>query len=283
MTHEFLRFAGLKKGLLAARALALAAGVSHAQVVDHQVPLNYNFHGMAHQGEAITGAMSSNADFILYRGISDRGLYWDTSDPNAFGTNPIIGFTGINYGLFDTLGYANETAISQGDAQTFALDMVHLGGRGVWFRLYDSDGSTTNGPFPPWEPDATHNADHTGDQVTVLGSPFTVDAQTEIGVLYMVSDSGGQFDCVLTFNNGSTDTNVTVPSRPPTGSEPLPTPPSTAASPSLLRRRSRTPSPARPTRRSAACKITIRPRSRPSQRPTRPAISTSPRASSACP
>ena len=54
---------------------------------------------------------------------------------------------------------------------------------------------------------------NTADQVTTLSTPITVDANTEIGVLYMISNGGGlptQFDCVLTFNNGVSDTNVTV-------------------------------------------------------------------------
>ncbi len=45
--------------------------------------------------------------------------------------------------------------------------------------------------------------DHTGDQTTVLTSPIPVDNQSEIGVLYTVSDSGGQFDVVLNFSNST--------------------------------------------------------------------------------
>jgi hypothetical protein len=193
-----------------AAAFGLSTTLTQAQVVDHQVPLNYNFHGMAHQGEAVTGATANNADFILYRSMSDRGMYWDPSDNHAFGTNPLVGFTGLTYALYNTAGYANETVMSPGDANTNGLDMVHLGHRGVYFRLYDTDTTTTAGPFPAWQPDANTNCDHTGDQVTVLSSPFTVDNQSEIGVLYNASDSGGQLDCVLTFNNGATDTNVTA-------------------------------------------------------------------------
>jgi hypothetical protein len=196
--------------IFSAAALSISAGVANAQIVDNQIPLNYNYHGMAHQGEAITGATANNADFVLYRSISDRGLYWDPADSHAIGTNPLIGFTGIPYSLYSTLGYANETVMSQGDANNNGLDMVHLGHRGVYYRLYDTDTTTQAGPFPAWQPDANTNSDHTGDQVTVLGTPILVDSQTEIGVLYMASDGGGQFDCVLTFNNGSTDTNITA-------------------------------------------------------------------------
>jgi hypothetical protein len=207
---SFLGTDRLNRAILGAAALTISAGIANAQIVDNRIPLNYNFHGMAHQGEAITGATANNADFVLYRSISDRGLYWDPGDTHAFGTNPLIGFTGIPYSLYDNLGYTNETVMSPGDASNNGLDIVHLGHRGVYYRLYDTDSTTQVGPFPAWQPDAATNSDHTGDQVTVLGTPIPVDAQTEIGVLYMASDGGGQFDCVLTFNNGGADNNVTV-------------------------------------------------------------------------
>ena len=185
----------------------LATSGAMGQVVDSQVPLNYNFHGMAHQFEAITGAPASNADNVQYRSISDRGLYWDPADLNAFGSVPIVGFTGIGYSLFDALGYGNST---HPDPLNGGLDMVHIGQRGGIYRPYDTNAATANGPFPVWAPDTLTNFDHTGSLTTVLSSPITVDASTEIGVVYQGSDSGGQFDVVLTFNNGGTETNVTV-------------------------------------------------------------------------
>src|SRR4051812_34281818 len=101
-------------------AVVALAGASAAMAqVDHQVPLNYNFHGMAHAGEAFLTAPSSNADLISFRGISDRGLYWDGSDPDAIGSTPLTSFTGISYNLFNPLGYANTTAPN---AQSNGLD-----------------------------------------------------------------------------------------------------------------------------------------------------------------
>src|SRR5206468_1785833 len=96
------------KMMAAYAAIALTSGAG-AQT-DIQVPLNYNFHGMAHGSEAVTGATSANSDLILFRSIADRGLVWDINDQNAFGTAPLVGTTGITYGLFNPLGYSNTTA-----------------------------------------------------------------------------------------------------------------------------------------------------------------------------
>jgi hypothetical protein len=333
-------------GTIAAAIVGFTAASAIAQVVDTRIPLNYNFHGMAHQGEAVTNAGNSNADGIYYRSIADRGLVWDSTNPHAFGTNPIVGGTGIPYGLFDTLGYSAVTGMSQSDASAFSMDSIHLGSRS-YNRGFETtaNGGTSTGDAPSWSPllnitsisgdgatatattDAPHNlfvgqtvdiagaspagyngvytvtgtpssttftyantttgastgsiftnsmstalvtglvgngttvtattltphgfsagntvnitgssasgyngqnnlvtasgstftytngttdatsgmqilgstCDHTGAQVTNLASPVTLDAQSEIGILYTVSDSGGQFDCVLGFVGG---------------------------------------------------------------------------------
>jgi hypothetical protein len=138
---------------LSTAAIALvvcAAGTADAQVVDNKVPLNYNFHGYAHQSEAVTGATNANADAILFRSIADRGLYWDPADTHAFGTNPIIGVTGIGYGLFNTLSYGNTTAAN---ANANGLDSVHLGTR-VFNRGMETtaNASTSTGNAVAWAP-----------------------------------------------------------------------------------------------------------------------------------
>jgi hypothetical protein len=138
----------------AASALLLsAAGLAHAQVSDSQIPLNYNYHGLAHVGETVSVNTNSNADFISFRSIADRGLYWDPSDPHAFGTNPIIGATGITYSLFDTLGYANATSPTAG---ADGLDCVYMGNR-VYNRGFEFFANlitpgTSTGPAPTWSP-----------------------------------------------------------------------------------------------------------------------------------
>ncbi len=133
--------------------LMAAAGTAQAQIVDTKVPLNYNYHGLAHAGETVATNNNFNADVIQFRSIADRGIYWDPSDFHAFGTNPIIGATGITYALFDSLGYTNTTAAN---AAANGLDCVHLGNR-VWNRGFEfftnsvSPGTST-GPAPSWAP-----------------------------------------------------------------------------------------------------------------------------------
>lgn len=338
--------------IVAALTLSVFSTSAKSQIVDHQIPLNYNFHGMAHTSEAAVSAGNGNADIIDYRAIADRGLLWDSSDRNAIGSQPLLGWTGVSYGLFSPLGYVNTTATN---ASTHGLDIVHLGSR-VWDRGFETSANagTSTGSAPAWAPlvdvtalsgdgatvtattaaphgltvgsvvnivganpvgyagthtvtgvpDATHftyantttgastgsifcnststpivttlsgngtnvtattvtphgfavgntvnisgssvagyngqyvliaptsgttftfanattgatsgtqilaaTCDHLSDQVTVLATPITVDSATEIGVLHMISNSGGHYDCVLTFNNGVTDTHVTA-------------------------------------------------------------------------
>ncbi|HYE60667.1 MAG TPA: lectin-like protein [Phycisphaerales bacterium] len=189
-----------------AAALCLMAGVASAQIVDTQVPLNYNWHGMATSGEVVTAATPSNADNIQYRAISDRGLYFEPFDPDSIAGAALVSATGITYGFYNSLGYANAT---DPNAPTYNFDIVHLGARGPWYRNWDSSTTTDAGPAPAWA-DPSGLIDHTGLQTTVLANPITVDGATEIGVLYTVSDGGGQFECILTFWNGSTETNVPV-------------------------------------------------------------------------
>src|SRR5436190_15059211 len=124
--------------IAAALVVSVFGTPARSQVVDHQVPLNYNFHGMAHTTEAVVSAGNGNSDGINYRAIADRGLYWDSSDRNAIGSQPLIGWTGVSYGLFSPLGYSNTTAPS---ASTNGLDMVFLGSR-VWDRGFETSVNT---------------------------------------------------------------------------------------------------------------------------------------------
>ncbi|HVU63911.1 MAG TPA: hypothetical protein VHC70_08035, partial [Phycisphaerales bacterium] len=144
------RYSGRNGVAMAACLGVLAcAGLARAQT-DTQIPLNYNFHGMAHGPEAVSGATGANSDAILFRSIADRGLVWDVGNPDAFGTNPLVGYTGITYGLFNTLGYGATTA---GNAAPNGLDCVHLGNR-VYFRGQETSANpgTTTGVAAPWAP-----------------------------------------------------------------------------------------------------------------------------------
>ncbi len=167
------------KSATVAATLALAAGAAVAQEV--QIPLNYNFNGMVHFGEGFADDPSG------FRSISDRALLID-GQVGSFATNPVVGATGLNYGV-------NTTA--------FALDIVHLGNRAVFFP-YDAVEDFDNiGIAPTWDT----SPNHTGPQVTdVSGLNIEMFGNTEIGVLYQISNGGGAFDVVLTFTDASSVT-----------------------------------------------------------------------------
>ena len=197
--------------LLAGFAACSAASLAHGQIVDTRIPLNYNFHGMAHSA-AITGefdewttvAANANADGSKsYRSIADRGLIFDPLNNRSIAayTNQSIGLTGMTYAFFNTLGYANTTFES---AANYGLDMVHLGSRcagfspaTIWAYEAVANPLTNLGIAPDW-----NACDHTNatPQVTTF-SPIVLDGAAEIGVLYHITSSGGQFDVVLGFSD----------------------------------------------------------------------------------
>jgi len=144
------------------------------------ISLNYNFNGMVHNGSE-TGAANAE-DPNGFRSIADRAL--DLEAANAFGSSPIVGISGLNYQII--------TADHE-------LDVVHMGHRGV-FRPFDDIVGNNNGVFPSW----LNDADHTGPQVTIIDPPITLDANTDIGILYQISDGGGNFSVTLTFSDFST-------------------------------------------------------------------------------
>ncbi len=176
--------------LAAVLAVALWVAPGWAATVDHPIPLNYNFHGMVH-GSAELGVPDDPSG---YRAISDRGLYLDSGDPYAFGTQPLVGITGLPYALFNTLSAGQ-------------LDMVHLGNRHTMaaFETTAPGSSGNRGIFPTWMPDAA-SCDHTVPQVTSISPGIVLDDATEIGVLYMISNGGGTFDVVLHFTDSTTAT-----------------------------------------------------------------------------
>lgn len=148
-----------------------------------QVPLDYNFNGMTHPGES---GMPDAADG--FRSISDRSLdvnggataFGDLTSPNS----------GLTYDVVDVAG---------------ALDVLHLGNRntvinGAWAFDPVPDGDDI-GIQPTWLPDPDQTAVSTG----VPGLPL--DAGSQIGILYQISDGGGDFDVTLRFSD---TTSVTV-------------------------------------------------------------------------
>jgi len=158
--------------------VALAATAASAQGVP--VPLNYNFNGILHAGEA--GMPDAPAGF---RSISDRALDFRNGIPN----DPIL----AGYQLVATAG---------------VLDLVHLGNRnqvdaGNWMFDAVPDGDNI-GIQPTW----LASADQSGPQTTVLTNPIAVTPEMSLGFLYQISNGGGSFDVTITFQSGATVTDT---------------------------------------------------------------------------
>jgi len=153
--------------------VALAASAASAQGVP--VPLNYNFNGILHAGEA--GMPDAPAGF---RSISDRALDFRNGIPN----DPIL----AGYQLVATAG---------------VLDLVHLGNRnqvdaGNWMFDAVPDGDNI-GIQPTW----LASADQSGPQTTVLTNPIAVTPEMSLGFLYQISNGGGSFDVEFGFQTGN--------------------------------------------------------------------------------
>ncbi len=147
------------------------------------IALNYNFNGLVHAGEA--GQPDSASGF---RGISDRALVVDGA-AGSLGTASIVGGTGLPYTIITTPGI---------------LDLVHLGDRARhWAYETTIPGANANvGIRPTWDA----SSDHTGIQTTVIALGLPMFANSELGFLYQISNSGGAFDVILGFSDGSSVT-----------------------------------------------------------------------------
>jgi hypothetical protein len=197
--------------------MTLGCGSARGQLVDTRIPLNYNFHGMAHSAalnggtdEYTTVANNGNGDLPNgYRSIADRGFLFDPTNNHSIGfyTGQNIGRTGLSYAFFDTLGYGNTTQMG---AAGYGLDIVHLGSRCAGFTPavifpYETvaNTATTVGIAPAWSV-----CDHTNAvPQTTSFAPIALDGGAEIGVLFNISSGGGQFDVVLGFSDHA---NITV-------------------------------------------------------------------------
>ena len=163
--------------------------VQHSDVT---VPLNYNFNGMVHVGEA------GNPDAPNgFRSISDRAL-------------SLNGQAGsFEIGLEGTLGMPYSVVTQAG-----VLDIVHLGDRNTadnGFAMYDlgGPGAFDNPPLftrnlrgvqPLWQPDSNQG----GPQATSLtGLNLAMGANSKVGVLYQSSNGGTFFDVVLNFTDST--------------------------------------------------------------------------------
>ncbi|HMN41388.1 MAG TPA: PQQ-dependent sugar dehydrogenase [Phycisphaerales bacterium] len=185
-------------------AVALAAGIANGQVVDTRIPLNYNFHGMAHPGEAPSNNPGGSADLPQgYRSISDRGLIFDATNAHSIAaySGQNIGATGLSYAFYDTLGPASNPS---------GLDIVHLGSRcagGIGaINAYEAavNTATTVGIAPAWNVCDQSGTPGVSEQVTTLWPGVVIDPYTEIGILYHGSNGGGVFNVVLGFSDATT-------------------------------------------------------------------------------
>ena len=144
------------------------------------IPLDYNFNGLVHSGEA---GQPDNPDG--YRSVSDRGLNFINGVP-----------TEIEFTPFDIVD------------QPGVLDIVHLGNRntvdGGSFAFDPLPDGDTVGIQPNWLTDV----DQSGPQLTILAQPVQLDSNSSLKVLFQVSDGGGAFDCTMFFGNGASITSV---------------------------------------------------------------------------
>lgn len=166
-----------------------------AAATDNHVVLNYNWNGIVHSGEGL-----SPDDPNGFRSISDRALYVDLFTPNAFGTGGITSTSGLTYSVVTTAG---------------SLDLVHLGNTAT----STAGGTCTGCPSRWWDATVGLNAnrgiqpawlagvsDHLNPQTSPVVPPLPLDANSSIGFLYHISNSGGSFQVVLGFSDASTIT-----------------------------------------------------------------------------
>ena len=145
-----------------------------------QVPLNYNFNGICHAGEA--GSPNAPNGF---RSISDRAL----SFVNGVPASAIL----QRYALVET---ANT------------LDMVHLGNRntvsnGLW--AFDPFPNNNNvGTQPAW----LSSVNQAGPQTTTIANPIPIGSTSSASIVLQVSDGGGSCNVTFGYQSGATSVHV---------------------------------------------------------------------------
>ncbi len=158
-------------------ALFGASPVLSAQLTI-QIPLNYNFNGIVHAGEAAMPDAPAG-----FRSISDRALDFSAGVP----TNPLL----APYSLVSTAG---------------ALDIVHVGNRdtvdnGNWMFDAAPDGDDI-GVQPTW----LTNVDQSTPQTTAISMPILLESTSTASFLIQVSNGGGSLDVRFGFQGGATST-----------------------------------------------------------------------------
>jgi hypothetical protein len=158
--------------------LTTAACTAGAAAQAIPVPLDNNFNGIVHAGEA-----GLPDDPSGYRSISDRGLDFAGGVPN----DPLLNA----YQLITTPG---------------SLDIVHLGNRNTvdgGSRAFDT---VVNGDQRGIQPTWLVNVDQSTPQTTVLAAPLPIAPSTVVGFLYQISNGGGSFDVTFGFAGGGAHT-----------------------------------------------------------------------------
>jgi hypothetical protein len=154
-----------------------------ASGAETSLALSYNFNGMVHTGE--TGSPDAANGF---RSISDRALIIDGTPTSLSSiTSPLsqLGYTVVNSaGVLDIIHIGDRNTVDSGN---WAFDAV-------------ADGDDI-GIQPSWLP--------VTDQTIVnnpVGPGIPMRSDTEIGILYNISNGGGDFDVTLSFSDFSSIT-----------------------------------------------------------------------------
>lgn len=142
------------------------------------VDLDYNFNGIVHNGE------DGNPDDLNgYRSISDRGLDFTAGVP----ADPTLD----DYTLVGAPG---------------VLDIVHLGNRNTTDSGNHAFDAAVDGDDVGVQPTWLTNVDQSGPQTTTLATPVALNAGSFAGVLFQISNGGGNFDVTIRFVGGGSVT-----------------------------------------------------------------------------
>jgi len=147
-----------------------------------RIPLNYNFNGIVHAGEA-----GLPDDPNGFRSVSDRALDFQAGRP----------FDGITskYYLIDEPG---------------ELDLVHLGNRNTVTTGNWAFDATADGDWLGTQPAWLTNVDQSGPQTTVLAAPILLFPGAGATMILQGSDGGGGLEMTLDFVSGGSQTFTAI-------------------------------------------------------------------------
>ena len=161
-------------------SLVLLSSVWQASAAQFPLALNYNFNGMVHPGEE--GVPDAPAGF---RSISDRALVID-------------GSAGAFHGMTSPNSQLAYTIVNSAGA----LDLVHVGNRNTVDGGSHAFDAVVNGDSIGIQPSWLPNPDQSSADNPVSPA-ILMTGSSKIGVLYNISNGGGNFDVTLSFSDGS--------------------------------------------------------------------------------